>query len=100
MRRNWQSSSLRTAALTALLLAAPLAAAPPDEGRAGASSSDAQTSSLVAEEIGGSILRLTPQIGYQAAVLRLSGPGGYSVTKEFDGNSLISIDLVQEVVVF
>ena len=51
---------------------------------------------LASEQVGGTILNLTPRIAWESAVLRVSGPNGYALTRRFSPGTPISADLLTE----
>lgn len=89
-----QNSIIRIA-LVAALLAAPLSSLAEMTDPA---APDARTSLEVAtSEFFDTVLTVTPQNGYyQKAVLRVSGPGRYSLTEHFEDNAPISVDLLAD----
>jgi hypothetical protein len=91
-RRNEQRALLRTTLLGVLLVALPGAAAPQDA----ATPVDVAAAPIVVEQLGGTILGLTPQVVYESAVLRISGPDDYALTRRFDSGAVISVDLLAE----
>lgn len=75
----------------AVLLAAPLLAAP--------ASRDAQTQisgPVATEGFAGTSLTLTPKVAWESAMVRITGPRGYSQQRSFDGGELIAVELVLE----
>lgn len=82
-----------TTLLAVLLIASPAAAvaAPHDQAPAQAAPE------IATDQFGGTTLTVTPNIGYyERAVLRVSGPRHYALTKRFETNAPISADLVSE----
>ena len=84
MNRTFLRATVATAALFSFLAGSPTLAAPADQ------------TPVTVEQLEGTILRLTPQIAWEKAVLRISGPGGYALSKSFDTGASISADLLAE----
>lgn len=81
-------------ALAAMLLAAPLNAVADPSGQAGP---DQTAKEVAAGQLSGTTLTVTPRIGYyETAVLRVSGPAHYTLTKRFEANAPISAELLSE----
>jgi hypothetical protein len=83
--------SLEPLAVTALLcgaIASPLLGAP--------GAPPATPTPIATEQLGGTILSLTPQTEYERATLRVSGPDGYALTKRFAATTTITADLLLE----
>jgi len=78
--------------LAVLLIASPGAAAAPNDQPPAQAGPEIATG-----QFGGAILTVTPSIGYyERAVLRVSGPKHYALSKRFETNAPISADLVSE----
>ncbi len=75
----------------AILLAAPLLAAPASRGAQTQISGPAAT-----EGFSGTSLTLTPNVAWESAVVRITGPRGYSQQRSFEGGELIAVELVLE----
>ena len=56
----------------------------------------AQPALTASEQLDGTTLRLTPQIAWESAVLRVSGPKGYALSKRFPTGTPISANLATE----
>ena len=67
------------------LLAVPVGAAPEEAPR-----------SLAVVQLSDTMLSLTPQVGFERAVLRVSGPGGYNLSKQFGNVGVLNVDLRRE----
>lgn len=82
-----------TTLLAVLLIASPAAAAVAPHDKA----PEPAAPEIATDQFGGTTLTVTPSIGYyERAVLRVSGPKHYALTKRFDTNAPISADLVSE----
>lgn len=81
------NQSLKPLAAAAFLCGAidtPMLAAPADQAP------------IATEQVGGTILSVIPQISWEAATLRVSGPDDYALTKRFPPGTPISTDLLTE----
>ncbi len=56
----------------------------------------AEQSPIASEQVGGSLLTVTPQITWQEATLRVSGPDGYALSKSIAPGTPVTAELLQE----
>lgn len=79
-------SSGLTLIAAALLIAVPAAAA---------QAADAEPA-IATEQLGGTTLAMVPQIAYESATLRVSGPDSHALTKTFEASGAIHVDLLAD----
>ena len=80
-RSLWRAA---TAALILSVAATPLLAGP------------SAPTPVMDEQLSGTRLTVTPRVGFESAVLRVSGPDGYTLSKQFGNGAPISVDLLTD----